>query len=364
MKKLVCLALSIVLLVACNEAGYKISGVVSNADLNGRYVYLCEYGKDGVVLDSVLVENGVFSFKGVQDEPVMRELRYSLQVAEEGQRNYSVTFILENSKLTAKLGENRVVTGTLENDAWNMLNAEIKAKREAFSGLSADMKSEEKAVVAAAQKKYEAINEEINGLIKEYIQAHPDWLSAANMLVNNRHSLSEEVRRDLLVNATPRFKSFPGVDRMIEHLAVLEKVAVGKKFTDFTMLDPKGKEVKLSDYVGAGKVVLVDFWASWCPPCRADMPHLVELYKQYKNKNFEIVGVSLDRAADAWEKGIKDLNITWPQMSDLKYWQSEAAALYGVNSIPHTVLIDKDGVIIDKNLRGEDLEKKLEEVLK
>lgn len=140
--------------------------------------------------------------------------------------------------------------------------------------------------------------------------------------------------------------------------------AVGQKFTDFTMQTPDGKEIKLSDYVGKGKVVLVDFWASWCGPCRREMPNLVEIYKKYKSQGFEIVGVSLDRDAEAWKKGIEQLHITWPQMSDLKYWDCEGARLYAVSSIPHTVLIDGEGTILARGLHGEELQEKIAESLK
>ena len=139
--------------------------------------------------------------------------------------------------------------------------------------------------------------------------------------------------------------------------------AAGQKFIDFEMLTPDGKPVKLSDYVGKGKVVLVDFWASWCGPCRREMPNIVEAYAKYKGKNFEIVGVSLDQDADKWKDAIKKLNITWPQMSDLKGWQNEGAQLYAVNSIPHTMLVDADGTILARGLHGEKLQTKLEEVL-
>ena len=127
---------------------------------------------------------------------------------------------------------------------------------------------------------------------------------------------------------------------------------------------PEGKTVKLSDYVGKGKVVLVDFWASWCGPCRREMPNLVEAYAKYKNKNFEIVGVSLDQSADAWKEAIKKLNITWPQMSDLKYWNCEGAQLYAVSSIPHTVLIDGEGTILARGLHGDELQEKIAEAVK
>ena len=121
---------------------------------------------------------------------------------------------------------------------------------------------------------------------------------------------------------------------------------------------------KLSEFVGNGKVVLIDFWASWCPPCRADMPNLVAAYKQYKSKGFEIVGISLDSKADAWAKGVQDLGITWTQLSDLQGWKNAGAALYGVNSIPHTILVDKDGTILCKQLHGKEIAAKLEEILK
>ena len=144
----------------------------------------------------------------------------------------------------------------------------------------------------------------------------------------------------------------------------MKATAVGQKFTDFEMQTPEGKTVKLSDYVGKGKVVLVDFWASWCGPCRREMPNLVEAYAKYKNKNFEIVGVSLDQSADAWKEAIKKLNITWPQMSDLKYWNCEGAQLYAVSSIPHTVLIDGEGTILARGLHGDELQEKIAEAVK
>ena len=149
-----------------------------------------------------------------------------------------------------------------------------------------------------------------------------------------------------------------------ENVEKMKATAVGQKFTDFEMSDPKGKLVKLSDYAGKGKVVLVDFWASWCGPCRREMPNLVHAYKQFKNKNFEIVGVSLDQNSNAWKESIEKLNLTWPQMSDLKFWDSEGAKLYAVNSIPHTVLIDGNGTIIARGLHGDKLLEKLEEILK
>lgn len=372
MKKLITLAaVCVMFLSACSEKGYKIEGTVSNADLNGKYVYLYAYGNAAASpMDSALVENSKFILKGLQETPQLSTLRFANDAIETKRVGagenapYSVVFVLENAPLKAELSEVPVLTGTPENDAFAGLQKELKAFRADSEQLIADMRSEDAEKVAQAEKRYQEMDEAATAAVKQYIADHPDRQTAAKLLYDFRHSLDENERRDIIARAGETFKATPGIDKIIDHLNVLEKVAVGKKFTDFEMADPDGKMHKLSDFVGNGKVVLIDFWASWCPPCRADMPHLVELYAEYKKKNFEIVGISLDRTADAWKKGIQDLNMTWPQLSDVKFWQCEGAALYGVNSIPHTVLVDKDGTIIAKNLRGEALDAKLAEILK
>lgn len=373
MKKLTAFVVMAVALwmTACNEQpGYQIAGTVSNTELNGNYVFLYPYGTNTSPMDSVLVEDGSFTFKGTQDQPQLYIIRFAEGIVENQrvgtgeQTPYTATVVLDNSKLKVELSESPSVTGSPENDLFTKLQKEIKGLRADSKQLAADMLSEDTKVAEAAEKKYDEIEEAVTGKIKQYILSGSDNLTSAKLLYDFRHSLDENERREIIAKAGETFKSLPGIDRIIDHLNTLEKVAIGKMFTDFELADPDGNMHKLSDYVGKGKVVLIDFWASWCPPCRRDMPHLVKVYKQYKNKNFEIVGVSLDRTNDAWKKGIVDLNITWPQMSDLKYWQSEGAALYGVNSIPHTVLIDKDGTIIAKNLRGEELDSKLAEIIK
>lgn len=138
----------------------------------------------------------------------------------------------------------------------------------------------------------------------------------------------------------------------------------GSMYKDLTMQDLNGKQVKLSDWVGKGKYVLVDFWASWCGPCRAEMPNVVEAYNKYHSKGLEIVGVSFDQKKDAWVAMVKKLGMEWPQMSDLKGWQCAAGKIYGIRSIPSNILLDPQGKIVASDLRGEDLQKKLAEIYK
>jgi len=135
----------------------------------------------------------------------------------------------------------------------------------------------------------------------------------------------------------------------------------GQAAPEINLPTPDGKELALSSF--RGKIVLVDFWASWCGPCRKEMPNVVKAYAKFKDKGFEIYGVSLDQDKARWLEAIQKDGITWPQVSDLKYWECEAAKLYAVEGIPYTVLLDKEGKIIAKNLRGADLEIAIEKAL-
>lgn len=145
------------------------------------------------------------------------------------------------------------------------------------------------------------------------------------------------------------------------YLKSLASVAVGKKAPGITQFDLSGNPYGLQDL--KGKYVLVDFWASWCPPCRAENPNLVATYAEFKDKNFEILGVSFDKDIDAWKKAIKDDNLTWKHISDLQHWNNGAAIPYGIKAIPQNVLVDPNGIIIARNLHGDELKKKLREIL-
>jgi thiol-disulfide isomerase/thioredoxin len=175
-----------------------------------------------------------------------------------------------------------------------------------------------------------------------------------------------QIQLELVVTKVndPIFKETEVYKNAANRVEIMKNTKPGHSYTNIISLDPEGNPFNLSNYVGKGKYILLDFWASWCPDCRKEMPLLVELYNTYKDKNFEIIGYSLDKKADAWKQGIEDLSISWPQMSDCDFWNSQGARLYAVQSIPQLILINPEGIIVDRGLSADELLKKLSEIVK
>lgn len=368
MKKSTYLVMATVALgvVACNgnKTGYVISGTVEGGN-DGETVYLQEAtGRNLVKLDSAVIAKGTFTFKGTQDSAVNRYITYD--AGNQGEP-ILLDFFLENGTINVTLGEDvSTASGTANNDVYQELKTQIEGinqKMDAVFESMADstLTDEQK---EAKQKEGMLLEEEYDRAMKEGIQKNITNPVGIYLFKRNFYNNSTAENEALLQQIPAEFQNDEVIVKIKELTEKQKKTAVGTKFIDFEMQTPEGKTVKLSDYVGKGKVVLVDFWASWCGPCRREMPNLVDTYAKYKGKNFEIVGVSLDQDGAAWKAALEKLNMTWPQMSDLKYWQSEGAQLYAVNSIPHTVLIDGDGTIIARGLHGEELQSKVAEALK
>ena len=152
---------------------------------------------------------------------------------------------------------------------------------------------------------------------------------------------------------------------LLERVNSMKAVSIGKTAPDFTLNDVNDQPLALSSRIGKSKVLLIDFWASWCGPCRQENPNVVKVWKEFNKKGFDVFGVSLDQpgAKDKWLQAIKDDNLTWTHVSDLKFWNCEAAKLYAVNAIPASFLLDEKGTIIARNLRGDDLYNKVKELL-
>lgn len=358
-------------------APFSVKGKVGKLNTPSK-IYLLYPGSQGdQVTDSSAVTNGEFSFKGSVEEPVqailvldskgsgLRNIRPDDKpdvlrlYLEKGTVSVNSADSLSKAAVSGKVNaENKKLQATLKpmgekltafNKEYMASTAEQKASQEYMEGL---------------KKRYDAMMDEQNEILKGFIKANPSSYVSLTALRSIAGSSPDPAEIEPLLNGlSPELKKSASLKPLIQSLEAAKKTAVGTQAMDFTQNDPEGKPVKLSDF--RGKYVLLDFWASWCGPCRQENPNVVKAYNKYKDKNFTVLSVSLDRqnGKEAWLKAIKDDGLTWTHVSDLQFWNNEAAKMYGVQSIPKNFLIDPQGKIIATDLRGDDLENKLAEVL-
>lgn len=363
--------------VACTSVSaqkYSITGTAEGT-VDGDTVYLCKAQGYGLVnTDTAVVSNGKFTFSG--DVPAagyaMRFVRPMHAGDSKGLCIAQVVLEEADIKVKTYMGTPKYKDGDVESTGANQkLLTEYRA---ATSGIGKGMddvyrvlleKKGTKEEQSAAQAKVDSVQRLITIAKRDFLTQHMDNpLPICDMMLNDVfRQLKDDEKAAMLELFKQKMPQSANYKRLAADAAASAPTAIGKKYTDFSMLDTDDKPVKVSDFVGKNKYVLIDFWASWCGPCRAEMPYVLEAYNQYHQKGFEVVGVSLDNKKDAWVKAVKDLHLPWPQMSDLKGWQCQGAAIYNVRAIPANVLVDKDGNIVAKDLRGENLIQQLKKLL-
>lgn len=369
MRKLFYLFISALILISCqNSNEYSIKGTVANPDFEGTNVYLQEMTDDAMVTtDTAVVENGQFSFKGAADAARLRFILLDESVSPRQETRIPV--LLEPGKLKVSFDSVVTVSGSKVNEAYTdfrvqqrELGMQIREVVERYNSAQA-AGTITGAMEAEINTSYDSISNKMTELNFNFIKENIDNDLGQYSFMASSSMFEPEQQREILELADESFKSKENIQRVIERLENLEKVAIGQQFVDFTLKDTEGNDLSLSHFAGQGKYVLVDFWAAWCGPCRQEMPNVVAAYDKYKSKGFEVVGVSFDQNREEWLEGISQMNMSWPQMSDLMYWDSPVVDLYAIQGIPHTILLDKEGVIIEKNLRGEALDAKLAELM-
>lgn len=361
MKKFV---LGLFLLLGAQAVGaqntYKVTfeNKSGNANLDVKTVYLFSI-EDKVAIDSAQCVNGVYTMQGSTTLPKLASV-----CASSNGYNVIAAFVLDNEEINVTVDKGIHVKGSEVNARMQAITKAIedggRAQRELqmeaakYNGQMPD------SVAKRLDAEWMAISERQMKALKDGITTNKDNLVPVYFIFNYMEVLGADFIDNFLKDYKYKDDALlTNVYKMIEG----EKLkAPGAAFVDFELPDMDGKMHKLSEYAGKGNYVLVDFWASWCGPCRQEMPNVKKAYDRFHGKGFEIVGVSLDNNKKSWTDAVAKMQMTWPQLSDLQAWKSSAAQLYYIKSIPATLLIGPDGKIVASNLRGEQLVQKLEEI--
>ena len=345
-------------LAACNaQSGYKVTGTVEGMP-DGKAIIATVNGSSLDTLAKADVKNGSFEFTGNVSEPTGA---YIMVIGQRG----AIPFMLENANITVNAGQaGLTVTGSEGQKIYDQFMAiNATAQQEAMK-LQQEYQAAngDQAKMQAVQEAYAKLMTDAQAKETELIKANPDSYVSTFVIVSGMGQMEYEQLKERYNLLGEKAKASAQGKAIAAQIAKLESTAIGQIAPNFTITTPEGESISLYDI--KGKVKLIDFWASWCGPCRGENPHVVEIYKEYHPKGLEIFGVSLDNNKEAWVKAIADDGLVWKHGSDLKGWQSAPAKLYSVTGIPHTILLDENNKIIAKNLRGDELKQKIAELLK
>ena len=332
---------------------------------DGDSVYLASISRGGLVpIDSCLVKNGKFSLKDQVEATVIR----AVLIIENKMPVAGTEVVVEKGvDLTINFKDNTIeIPNSKSNAVWRELTHFEENQTKKIESYWTVMGDSTKNIEEKLKAKF-AIDSITNATYSKYAQVIYDNIPSniSGMLLGQYHSnLSESDLTNILEAMKKKSPKDPYYQALTKRMEIEAQTSVGQPFKEVAMVDINGNMTRLSTVVKANKLVLIDFWASWCAPCIAEMPNVRKIYAAYHAKGLEIYGISLDENQINWLSAIQRLGINWIHVSDLKGWQSKAAQDYSIQSIPSTLLIDSTGKIIAKNLRGADLEKKIAEILK
>ena len=324
--------------------------------------------KDSTIIDTAIIENGTFSFKGkvIHPSEATIRVRHGEKFPENSWKRDTYYFFIDNSEMKLTTTDS-VKKASLEGSLLTNQSLEIAGLINPLTNniiaLQNRMKGRSKEDKMITYDTVQIYVDSIKAVVHQFIMSHPNsYVSLQRFLRHEMPKNFDPIVADKEYNDLfgDDLKQTPTGKLIANKIAIAKKSQLGKEAMDFTQTDLNGESFKLSSL--KGKYVLVDFWASWCKPCRAENPFVIKAYNKYKTENFEIVGVSLDADKTSWEKAIEKDGLPWIHVSDLRFWKNEVAVQYGINSVPSNILINPEGIIIDKNLRGEALTNRLSEI--
>ena len=365
MKNFICLLVFFSFFFNCTaqDRHYEITGRIEGAE-GVKFILQVNAGGKMINLDTAIVANGMFKITGGSIEyPVTANLITA-------DRKKGLSFYLENSNITISgklesLSEVKI-TGSKTQDEILPLSEYLKPMGEKYriknSEFQTVSKTGDTARINELRRQLSAMLTQAQEVELKFVKNNPASFAAPEILRNLVTNMQTTEIESIINAMDPAVARTPIIMEIKSRINILKSVDIGKRAPDFTLNDPQGKQVSLSSKMGS-KLLLIDFWAAWCSPCRGENPNVVKVWKEFNKKGFDVFGVSLDQEKEDWLKAIADDKLTWTHVSDLKYWNNAAAKLYGVNSIPANFLLDKNGIIVGKNLRGEELYNKVKELI-
>lgn len=357
------------------QQNYTLQGTVGKLDQPAKAYLRLNYDEK-VRIDSVDIKNGKFEFKGSTPSPMEAHLRIIHDNAPfdpaKPPKQDILAFLIEGATIkfvSADSIKNAKISGSPLNAENEKVTVLLKPIYDQYEALEKEYRSksladqQDPAFIKSLEERAQVVDRAAIDAKMDYVAKNPKSYMA---LMAFNSTLPPEFNaikaEEVFLTLDPSLQNSVLGKDLAKRIALLKKTSEGIEAQDFTQPDIDGKPVKLSDY--RGKYVLIDFWASWCAPCRRENPNLVKSYAKYQKEGFEILGVSMDKAADKakWLKAIQDDGLTWKQVGDLKGWENEAGMMYEVKAIPMNFLVDPNGKIIAKYLRGDELDKKLAEI--
>ncbi|MCK9423390.1 MAG: AhpC/TSA family protein [Bacteroidales bacterium] len=363
MKKLAYILLIGAILASCagKTDQYTINGTISGID-TGTVFLQKSSGDIWVKLDSAKLEKGKFTFKGKIGLPEMWFIATQ-------EKQIQVPVFVENGKINVNIyadsADKSKITGSASHEIYKQFVTMTGETDKKMELVYKEWKKAKEINDSLNMKRTDSISstldQEMKQQLLEFAKSHGTSAVAPYIVMRNSWQFELPDLEAIVVVFDTSLNASSYTQAIKKRIEILKSVDIGQQAPDFILNDTTGKPIALSSL--KGKILLVDFWASWCGPCRAENPNVVKAYQVYNKKGFDILGCSFDKNRDKWIKAIKDDKLTWNHVSDLKGWSNAAGKLYGVNSIPANVLLDKDQKIIGRNLRGDELTVKLSEVL-